>query len=61
MEDQMNPDSELRQKFIVTIEWSPESGARVTEGDVHELIEQLALEIDEDAAVEVAETLDIGD
>lgn len=57
----MNPDSELRQKFIVTIEWSPESGARVTEGDVHELIEQLALEIDEDAAVEVAETLDIGD
>ena len=57
----MDPDSELRQKFIVTIEWSPESGARVTEGDVHELIEQLALEIDEDATVEVAETLDLGD
>ena len=48
--------SELRQKFIVSIEWSPESGARITEGDLHEVIEQLALEIDEDATVDVTES-----
>jgi len=57
----MSSDTELRQRFIITIEWSPESGARLTEGDVHEVIEQLALEIDEDATVEVAETLDTSD
>lgn len=61
MEKPMGSDSELRQRFIVTIEWSPESGARLTEGDIHEVIEQLALEIDEDATVEVAETLDTSD
>lgn len=48
--------SELRQRFTISIEWSPESGARVTEGDIHEVIEQLALEIDEDAAVDVTES-----
>jgi len=57
----MSSDTELRQRFIITIEWSPESGARLTEGDVHEVIEQLALEIDEDATLEVAETLDTSD
>ena len=57
----MSSDSELRQRFIVTIEWSPDSGVRLTEGDVHEVVEQLALEIDEDATVEVAETLDTTD
>lgn len=57
----MGSEAELRQRFVVTIEWSPESDARVTEGDIHELVEQLALEIDEDATVEVAETLDTGD
>lgn len=57
----MSSDSDLRQRFIVTVEWSPESGARLTEGDIHEVVEQLALEIDEDATVEVAETLDTGD
>ena len=61
MEEPMSSEIELRQRFIITIEWSPESGARLTEGDVHELIEQLALEIDEDATVEVAETLDTSD
>jgi hypothetical protein len=60
MEDSLGA-SELRQRFIVTIEWSPESGARLTEGDVHEVIEVLALEIDEDATLEVAETLETGD
>ena len=57
----MSSDTELRQRFIITIEWSPESGARLTEGDVHEVVEQLALEIDEDATLEVAETLDTTD
>ena len=61
MEDSMSSNSELRQRFIVTIEWSPESGARLTEGDVHEVVEALALEIDEDATLEVAETLDTGE
>lgn len=60
MEDSMG-GSELRQKFIVSLEWSPESGARLTEGDIHEVVEALALEVDEDATVEVAETLDTGD
>lgn len=61
MEKMMSSDTELRQRFIITIEWAPESGARLTEGDVYEVIEQLALEIDEDATVEVAETLDTTD
>ena len=57
----MSSEAELRQRFVVTIDWSPESGARMTEGDIHEAIELLALEIDEDATVEVAETLDTSD
>jgi hypothetical protein len=61
MEEPMSSEIELRQRFIITIEWSPESGARVTEGDIHELVEQLALEIDEDATLEVVETLDTSD
>jgi hypothetical protein len=61
MEEPMGTESELRQRFIITIEWSPESGARLTEGDIHELVEQLALEVDEDVTVEVAETLDTSD
>lgn len=61
MEEPMSSDTELRQRFIITIDWSPESGARLTEGDIHELVEQLALEVDEDVTVEVAETLDTSD
>ena len=57
----MSSQNELRQRFIVTIDWSPESDGRITEGDIHEVIEQLALEIDEDVALEVAETLEKGD
>ncbi|NLN77761.1 MAG: hypothetical protein GX141_02450 [Armatimonadetes bacterium] len=57
----MSADSELRQKFIVTIEWSPEADARLTEGDIHEAIEELALEMDEDAVVEATESLDFSD
>ncbi|MCE5314742.1 MAG: hypothetical protein ABFD49_03190 [Armatimonadota bacterium] len=45
-----------KQKFTVTIEWSPESGQRVTEGDIKEAVEELALDVDEDAVVEVEET-----
>lgn len=60
MEEPLGSNGE-RQKFVVMIDWSPESGARITEGDVHEVIEQLALEIDEDATVEVVESLDSGD
>lgn len=43
------------QVFTVTITWSPESEGRLTEGDLQEAIEQLALEIDEEAVVDVAE------
>ncbi len=51
----MNSNAGVTQVFTVTITWSPESDTRVTEGDIQEAIEQLALEIDEEAAVDVAE------
>ncbi len=57
----MSTNPELQQRFIVSIEWSPESGARLTEGDLHEIVEQLAMEIDEDAVIEVTETLDFAE
>ncbi|MEN6358126.1 MAG: hypothetical protein ABFD83_13705 [Armatimonadota bacterium] len=47
----------IGQKFIITIGWSPESGERVTEGDVKEAIEELVLDLDEDAVVEVEESI----
>jgi hypothetical protein len=47
----------LGQIFTVTIAWSPESGERVTEGDVKEAIEELVLELDEDAVVDVEESI----
>ena len=46
------------QVFAITITWAPESGGRVTEGDLKEAIEQLVLEIDEDATVDVAEGIE---
>ncbi|MCL5102548.1 MAG: hypothetical protein M1133_00340 [Armatimonadetes bacterium] len=46
------------QVFSVTITWSPESGGRMTEGDLKEAIEQMVLEIDEDAMVDVAEGIE---
>lgn len=54
----MSSDDGLTQVFTVTVTWSAESDARVTEGDIQEAIEQLALEIDEEAAVDVAEGLE---
>lgn len=46
------------QTFAVTITWSPESDIRVTEGDLKEAIEEIVLEIDEDATVDVAEGIE---
>jgi len=51
----MNAEVESMQVFTVTITWSPEAEGRLTEGDLQEAIEQLALEIDEEAVVDVAE------
>jgi len=51
----MNAEVGSMQVFTVTITWSPEAEGRLTEGDLQEAIEQLALEIDEEAVVDVAE------
>lgn len=61
MEDSMSSEGGIRQRFIVTIDWTAESDGRLTEGDVHEAIEQMVLEQDEDAVVDVAETIDTSD
>ena len=51
----MNAEAGTTQVFTVKINWSPEAEGRLTEGDLQEAIEQLVLEIDEEAVVEVAE------
>lgn len=51
----MATGSDNTQVFTVTVTWSPDSDARITEGDIQEAIEQLALEVDEEATVDVAE------
>ena len=56
MEDK-HGDAEMEQIFVVKVSWSPDSGGRLTEGDIQESIEQMALEIDEEAAVEVEERI----
>ena len=56
----MTSETAQTQVFSITINWSPESGARLTEGDMREAIEQMALEIDEEAVVDVAEVMDHG-
>lgn len=61
MEDLNGPAGALRQKFLITIEWSPESDIRLTEGDVREAIEELAMDLDEEAVVEATETLAVDD
>lgn len=53
----VNPELPEPQVFTVTINWSPESEARITEGDLEEVIEQLVMELDEEATVEVEETI----
>ncbi|MGQ9456099.1 MAG: hypothetical protein ACUVRS_01865 [Armatimonadota bacterium] len=52
-----NPELPEPQVFTVTITWSPESEARITEGDLQEVVEQLVMELDEEATVEVEETI----
>jgi len=54
----MGQDSESVQVFTVTVTWSPESEDRITEGDVQEAVEQLVIDVDEEASVEVAEVLE---
>lgn len=61
MEDLMGSDAAPKQRFVVTIDWTPEAGGRLTEGDVREAIEELVIDIDEDAVVEAAETVDTGE
>jgi hypothetical protein len=51
----MNAEAGTTQVFTVKINWSPEAEGRLTEGDLQEAIEQLVLEIDEEAVVDVAE------
>lgn len=50
-------DKELTQTFHVTIKWSPESEARLTEGDIREVIEDMTSEIDVDSTVDVSEQI----
>ncbi len=62
MEDYIiGPAGGSEQTFVVTIAWSPESDARLTEGDVSEALENLVIDIDEDAVVDAAEILDVAD
>ncbi|MDH7602361.1 MAG: hypothetical protein QHI38_09465 [Armatimonadota bacterium] len=51
----MRPETADSQVFTVTIQWSPESEARLTEGDIQEAIEQLVMDFDEEAVVTVTE------
>jgi hypothetical protein len=48
---------DIIQTFQVTIKWSPESDARLTEGDLREAIEDMASELDEDSSVDVSEEI----
>ncbi|MCX8053959.1 MAG: hypothetical protein N3B12_09135 [Armatimonadetes bacterium] len=56
----MESEAVQPQIFTVIINWSPESEARVTEGDIREVVEQLVLEIDEEATVEIEENITHG-
>jgi len=56
----MSSEAVQSQLFTVTIHWSPEPEARVTEGDIREVVEQLVTEIDEEATVEVEESIGHG-
>ena len=56
MEDQLeNMNGEVEQRFVVTITWSPGASSRLTEGDISEVIEEVTLEVDEEAVVDVME------
>ena len=49
------------QRFVVTVTWSAESDIRLTEGDVKETVEELVLDMDEEAVADVTEMLDASD
>ncbi len=53
----MMSDKEVTQTFEITIKWSPEADARLTEGDIREAIEDMAAEIDEESSVDVTEEI----
>lgn len=50
-------DADVTQTFTITIKWSPESNARLTEGDIREALEDMASEMDEDSNVDVTEQI----
>jgi len=56
----MSSEAVQTQVFTVTVHWSPEADVRVTEGDIREIVEQLVTEVDEEATVEVEESLGHG-
>lgn len=51
-------ETELTQTFMVTVRWSAEPDSRLTEGDIREVVEDMAVEIDEDSVVDVTEQID---
>ena len=60
-DDVMASGDGTEQKFVVKVTWSAESDIRLTEGDVKEAIEELVLDMDEEALADAAEILDAGD
>lgn len=54
-EGDVTMEAETAQVFVVTVKWSAESEIRLTEGDIREMVEQMATELDEEATVDVAE------
>ena len=60
-DDVMSSEDGTEQRFVVTVTWSAESDIRLTEGDLKEAMEELVLDMDLEAVVDVAETLDPGD
>ena len=57
-DDVMGSGDGTEQKFVVTVTWSAESDIRLTEGDLKEAMEELVLDMDLEAVVDVAETLE---
>lgn|GEM_PF-2213948 len=47
----------VEQVFHVRILWSPDSDVRLTESDIQEAIEGMALELDDESSVEVRELI----
>ena len=60
-DDIIKPGEGSQQKFVVSVTWSSESEFRLTEGDVKEAIEELIIDMDEEAVADAAEVLDTSD